>query len=266
MSAEEKLVGSAISRLKELFGLHGSQRVQNPAREAVSPVILVRYPSLPFFHKIEDVKLAALASGVVLLFTKYSFCGLVFLAVSLLIAVPQWLWFRKGWKLTRSLGLKEYLLLESGLEIKGLPPGRVFENHLQVDWLRALKLLLKKPVFKERTTEMRQSYFEDYRKIAERCRSGEFGNRVYIVGTTHPTMMKWWVAAFESAGFKPLHIGYSIDPGAELGKLGWWLAQIAATGHVRSKVPPKDWKTCIAVWEHEAGSGRGETGGFCPTS
>ena len=212
-------------------------------------MIVARCPSLPFFHKIENAKVALLTAGVFLLFTKLSLHGLVLLGISALISAYQWWWFKRGWMLTRSLGLKEYMLLESNLKIEGLPPGKVFETHLQASLLDVVKKLVKKPDFKQRTAEMRRSYFDDYEKIAEACRSGRWGDRVYIVGITHPNVMKWWVEAFESAGFKAVHLGYNIDPGAKLGKLGWWMAQIASTGHARSKKPPENWKTCIAVWE-----------------
>lgn len=213
-------------------------------------MIKIGCPSLPFFHKIEMAKSVFMATGIFLLF--FNITGLIFLLIALLFHIYKFAWFRKGWALTRSLGLKEYMLLESNLKLTELSPGKVFENHLQASLLEVIKYLSgfkKRPDFKYRTAEMRQSYFDDYKKIAAVCKSDRWGSRVYIVGTTHPNMMKWWVEAFESAGFKAIHLGYSADPGAKLGRIGWWLAQIAATGCARSKIPPGDWKTCIAVWE-----------------
>lgn len=220
-------------------------------------MIKIGCPSLPFFHKLETPKLICTTTGVVLLWAGgiYLLIGLILLTSAFTASIAQWLWFKKGWRLSRSLGLKEYLLLPSNLKIVGLPPGKVFENHLQASYLDVIKYLTgikKRPDFKQRTAEMRQSYFDDYRKIAEFCRSGRWGERIYIVGTTHPNMMKWWVRAFEEAGFRAIYTGYNIDPGAKLGKLGWWMAQVAATGRARSKQPPEHWTTCIAVWENRS--------------
>ncbi|MCL6558523.1 MAG: hypothetical protein K6U74_06920 [Firmicutes bacterium] len=212
-------------------------------------MIAAGFPSLPFFRKAEKVKAWLLLAGITLCLVGLCPHGLALVAAGLSIGACQRWWFGKGWKLSRSLGLREYMLLESNIKIGDLPPGKVFENHLQLSLSGAVKKILKKPDFSERTAEMKRFYFDDYAKIAEACRSGRWGERVYIVGTTHPTMMDWWVRSFTAAGFKAVKPGCNIDPGARLSRVGWWLAQVAATGHARSKKPPESWETCIAVWE-----------------
>ena len=218
-------------------------------------MVKMQFPSQPFFHKIANYKVFLFAVGSAFIAGKVIIPGgLLFLTTALILTLIEWYWYRRGWKLTRSLKLKEYLLVPTNLKVSGLPPGRVFENHLQASLLQMIMYLLKikKPVdFKLRTEEMKQSYFNDYSKIAENCKSGRWGERVYIVGTTHPNMMKWWVDAFEASGFKALYLGTCIDPDAKLSRIGWWMAQIAATGQARSKKTPEKWETCIAVWEQK---------------
>ncbi|WP_018086934.1 hypothetical protein [Desulfurispora thermophila] len=219
--------------------------------------VKAKFPSMPVIRKINSVLIWVLGIMVILGYA-FTFAGMVLVGAGIMVIVTVvlliYFGFRKyfigkGWRLAKELGLKEYMIIPTNIEIPFLPPGRVYENHLQESILRGLKHFIKKVDLKERTAQMKQSYFDDYMKIAEYLRKQ--GGPAYIVGTTHSNMMKWWVAAFEAAGLKAIYLDKNIDPLAEKKMKGfaWKMAQFCATGRVRTKEPLGEWKTVIAVLE-----------------
>jgi len=146
-------------------------------------------------------------------------------------------WRKEGENLSKQIGLKRILLLESDLVSEFYPDASGYEiHHKQSGLFKGLVLMFRSQARVKK--ELYEELTYDFKKLAAWASNKE---SIVLFTTTHPKMMSVWKKTADSY-FEITPLGKLLDPWIGMNRIQWMLSTFSTTGRMNF-TPPKKWET-----------------------